>query len=57
MPCTNWHGPVSFADCYVADLFLPSYANEYDAQEHEHRQDPVHDIVLSDEEAAAILPQ
>lgn len=38
------------------ELFLPSYA-DYDANDLEHRPDPVFDIVLTDEEAAAILPQ
>ena len=38
------------------ELFLPSYA-DYDAQDLEHKQDPVQEIVLTDEEAAAILPQ
>ncbi|KAK5158552.1 hypothetical protein LTS14_003572 [Recurvomyces mirabilis] len=38
------------------ELFLPSYA-DYDSQELETRQDPVEDIVLTDEEAAAMLPQ
>ncbi|KAK5108503.1 hypothetical protein LTR62_008243 [Meristemomyces frigidus] len=38
------------------ELFLPSYAN-YDSQELETRQDPVEDIVLTDEEAAAMMPQ
>ena len=40
----------------IIELFLPSYA-EYDAQDLEHKQDPVQDIVLTDEEAAAMLPQ
>lgn len=39
------------------ELFLPSYANDFDAQELEHKQDPVHDIVLSEEDAASLLPQ
>lgn len=38
------------------ELFLPSYA-DYDAQDLEHKQDPVEDIILTDEEAAAMLPQ
>ncbi|KAK4498430.1 hypothetical protein PRZ48_011088 [Zasmidium cellare] len=37
------------------ELFLPSYI-DYDSQDLEHRPDPVDDIVLTDEEAAAILP-
>lgn len=39
------------------ELFLPSYANNFDAQELEHKQDPVQDIVLSEEDAAEILPK
>ncbi|KAL9531391.1 hypothetical protein SMMN14_05010 [Sphaerulina musiva] len=39
------------------ELFLPSYANEYgESSDLEHRPDPVEEIVLTDEEAAAILP-
>jgi hypothetical protein len=38
------------------DIFLPSYADR-DHLELEHRQDPIMDIVLTDEEAAALLPQ
>ena len=38
------------------ELFLPSYA-DYDSQELEHKQDPVEEIVLTDEEAASMLPQ
>ncbi|KAK3058284.1 hypothetical protein LTR09_001362 [Extremus antarcticus] len=40
----------------LLELFLPSYA-DYDAQDLEHKQDPVQDIILTDEEAAAMLPQ
>ncbi|KAI9687201.1 MAG: hypothetical protein M1820_010490 [Bogoriella megaspora] len=39
------------------DIFLPSYASDHDSSELEHRQDPVEDIVLTDEEAASIFPQ
>lgn len=39
------------------ELFLPSYANNFDAQALEHKQDPVHDIVLSEEDAAEMLPK
>ncbi|KAI7313239.1 hypothetical protein KC315_g11743 [Hortaea werneckii] len=40
------------------ELFLPSYADyEYDSTALEHKQEPVEDIVLSDEEAAAMLPR
>lgn len=40
-----------------SELFLPSYANHFDAQQLEHKQDPVHDIVLSEEDAAEMLPK
>ena len=40
----------------MIELFLPSYANR-DAQDLEHKQDPVEDIILTDEEADAMLPQ
>lgn len=38
------------------ELFLPSYA-EYESQDLERKQDPVEDIVLTDEEVAAMFPQ
>lgn len=38
------------------ELFLPSYT-DYDSHDLEHKPDPVQDIILTDEEAAAILPQ
>lgn len=41
----------------LAELFLPSYANDFDAQELEHKQDPVHEIFLSEEDAADMLPK
>jgi len=37
------------------ELFLPSYASE--AHDLELKQDPVEDIILSDEEADAMLPR
>lgn len=37
-------------------MFLPSYA-EHDAQELEHKQDPIEDIILTDEEVAKMFPQ
>jgi hypothetical protein len=40
----------------TTELFLPSYANHV-AQDLEHKPDPVEEIVLTDEEAAAMLPQ
>jgi len=39
-----------------AELFLPSYA-DYESQDLERKQDPVQDIVLTDEEIAAMFPQ
>lgn len=39
-----------------SELFLPSYI-DHDSHELEHKQDPVQDIILTDEEAAAMLPQ
>ncbi|KAG9580701.1 hypothetical protein KCU77_g12130, partial [Aureobasidium melanogenum] len=38
------------------DIFLPSYL-DYDSSDLEHRPDPVQEIILTDEEAAAILPK
>ena len=38
------------------DIFLPSYL-DHDSSDLEHRPDPVQEIVLTDEEAAAILPK
>jgi len=38
------------------ELFLPSYI-DHDSHDLEHRPDPVQDIVLTEEEAAAVLPQ
>lgn len=38
------------------DIFLPSYL-DYDSADLERKPDPVQDIVLTDEEAAAMLPQ
>ncbi|RDI77376.1 hypothetical protein Vi05172_g12588 [Venturia inaequalis] len=38
------------------DIFLPSYL-EHDSEDLEHRQQPVQEIILTDEEAAALLPQ
>nr|POE93664.1 hypothetical protein CFP56_19676 [Quercus suber] len=40
----------------ILELFIPSYA-DHDSHELEHKPDPVQDIVLTDEEAAAMLPQ
>ncbi|USW56140.1 hypothetical protein Slin15195_G094590 [Septoria linicola] len=40
------------------ELFLPSYvASEYADEDLEHRPDPVEDIVLTDEEAEALMPR
>ncbi|THV72622.1 hypothetical protein D6D28_03841 [Aureobasidium pullulans] len=38
------------------EIFLPSYL-DYDSTGLEHRPDPVHNIYLTDEEAAAIFPK
>ncbi|TIA27759.1 hypothetical protein D6C83_07626 [Aureobasidium pullulans] len=38
------------------EIFLPSYL-DYDSTGLEHRPDPVHNIHLTDEEAAAIFPK
>ncbi|KAK5137199.1 hypothetical protein LTR08_000704 [Meristemomyces frigidus] len=38
------------------ELFLPHYA-DYDSSDLEHKPDPVKEIIVSDEEAAAMLPQ
>jgi len=41
---------------FVKELFLPSYV-DYDSQDLERKQDPVQDIVLTEEEIAAMFPQ
>lgn len=38
------------------ELFLPSYA-DYESRDLERKQDPVQDIILTDEEVAAMFPQ
>lgn len=38
------------------EIFLPSYV-DHDTIDLERKPDPVEDIILTDEEAAAILPQ
>ncbi|KAF2835647.1 hypothetical protein M501DRAFT_997789 [Patellaria atrata CBS 101060] len=38
------------------EIFLPSYADHH-FSDLERKQDPVYDIILTDEEAASILPQ
>lgn len=40
----------------TTDIFLPSYI-DYDSSDLERKPDPVEDIILTDEEAAAMLPQ
>lgn len=42
-------------DFTAIELFLPSYAN-HDGHDLENRPDPIEEIVLTDEEAAAMLP-
>lgn len=37
------------------EIFLPSYL-DYDYTPLEHRREPVHDIVLTDEESKKLLP-
>ncbi|KAI9872472.1 MAG: hypothetical protein M1830_001490, partial [Pleopsidium flavum] len=37
------------------DIFLPSYADR-DSSELERKKDPVHDIILTDEEANNVFP-
>jgi len=46
---------VSLTTCRK-ELFLPSYV-DYDSQDLERKQDPVQDIVLTEEEIAAMFPQ
>ena len=41
----------------TTELFLPSYANHGQAQDLETKQDPVEDIIVTDEEADAMLPR
>lgn len=38
------------------ELFLPSYA-DYESQDLEHRQDPVEEIIVTEEEIALMFPQ
>ncbi|KAF4549042.1 Hypothetical protein D9617_24g017560 [Elsinoe fawcettii] len=38
------------------DIFLPSYI-DYDSSDLERKPDPVEDIILTDEEAQALLPK
>lgn len=40
----------------AAELFLPSYV-DHDTHDLEQRPDPVEEIRLTDEEAAAIMPR
>lgn len=48
---------VRMADMIITiELFLPSYA-DHDSHDLEHRPDPVEEIRLTDEEAAAIMPR
>lgn len=39
-----------------AEIFLPSYV-DHDYVPLENRRDPIHEIYLTDEEAATMLPQ
>lgn len=54
---TDWTSLPLLIPSTPLELFLPSYANDFDAQELEHKQDPIHDIILSEEDAAAMLPK
>ncbi len=47
--------PADVYDFPSADIFLPSYADR-ESSELERRKDPVHDIVLTDEEADSVFP-
>jgi len=42
---------------WSSEIFLPSYANDRDSRDLERRQDPVEDIIVTDEEIANWLPQ
>ncbi|KAF2495293.1 hypothetical protein BU16DRAFT_527163 [Lophium mytilinum] len=42
---------------WSSDIFLPSYANDRDSRDLERRQDPVEDIIVTDEEIAEMFPQ
>ena len=44
------------ANGFRTEIFLPSYI-DHDSEDLERRQQPVRDIILTDEEAAALLPQ
>jgi len=41
---------------WSSDIFLPSYANERDSRDLERRQDPVEDIIVTDEEMERMFP-
>jgi hypothetical protein len=47
--------PCFLANVSLPEIFLPSYADVH-FDDLEHKQDPVEDIVLTDEEVAKILP-
>jgi hypothetical protein len=38
------------------DIFLPSYTDHQSSRDLEHKQDPVTDIHLTEEEIASMLP-
>lgn len=44
-----------FADLCLSEIFLPSYA-DYHFDDLERRQDPVQDIILTDEEIKNMFP-
>lgn len=43
-------------NAFPTEIFLPSYI-DHDSEDLERRKEPVRDIILTDEEAAALLPQ
>lgn len=43
------------ADVFLTEIFLPSYA-DYQFDDLERKQDPVQDIVVTDEEVANMFP-
>lgn len=56
MPTLDMMNAFAIRSDISTELFLPSYA-DYEAQDLERKQDPVEEIVLTDEEVAAMFPQ
>lgn len=46
---------IEFADVSFTEIFLPSYA-DYHFDDLERKQDPVEDIIVTDEEIANMFP-